>query len=196
MKQLATTAIALSILLSGCTATYTLEGQKYGSAEAFQTAVDDLNVASLRVIEPLPAPVTNKRLVFALASKEAIIAASRANFEKAQGRPPTGLADEILRTVPVGNWKMIRVFGEAVQRRNIYQGVRFIDLDTTAPSSIAASAQEDVLYYYETDPRSSAWFYVSQKGGKQLFSYDRSLPGPDGKVRAFVDAVQLQAVRD
>jgi hypothetical protein len=183
-------------LLSGCAANYTFEGKKYSSAEQFYVAVNDFNEANLREVTPLPAPVSKKRLVFALPSTDVMVSQSFAVFEKQEGKAPWGLAPEILTTITTGNRRMIRAFGEAVQKRNIYQGVRFVDLDTTTPGTMTASASEDVLYYYESDPRSQAWYYVSQSGGKQLFSYDRTPPTPSAKINAFLEAIQLQAIKE
>lgn len=54
----------------------------------------------------------------------------------------------------------------------------------------------DVLYMNEPTQGSVQWYFVSDKQGKQIFSYDRGFPTPAGKLKAFVDAVQIQAIRE
>ena len=62
--------------------------------------------------------------------------------------------------------------------------------------SFEASADTDVLHYVEPVLGSRQWYYTSLKNGKQIFAYDQSSPTMPGKLLAFVDAVQAQAIRD
>jgi hypothetical protein len=52
------------------------------------------------------------------------------------------------------------------------------------------------VFYYETGLGSANWFYATQKSGKQILAVDRTAPTISGKVQAFVEAVQLQAIKD
>lgn len=197
MRTLVTVAAALAaLMLTGCATTYTLGGEKAGNATEFLAKVDAQNDADVAQVAPLPRPVTGKRLMFAIPGRDALLALSHANFEKAQWRKPAGLAEEMLTTLSTGNYRLIRVYGHAISKRGIYKSVRMVDLENSATSTLAASAEEDVLYYYESGPGTANWYYVSQKGGKQVFAADRSAPNSTGKVNAFLEAVQLQAIKD
>ena len=63
-------------------------------------------------------------------------------------------------------------------------------------TSLEPSKEYDVIYYTEPSVGSGQYFYASIKHGKQIFSFDRSQTGPDGKVKAFVEAIQALAIRE
>jgi hypothetical protein len=101
---------------------------------------------------------------------------------------------EMLQTMAEGSMNSGKVFYMAAQKRNIYKSVRFVELDSAAASP-TASADEDVVYYYEAAQGSGTYYYVTEKTGKQVFAYDRGQATPAGKVKAFLEALQLQAIR-
>lgn len=183
------------VALSGCAVTYTYEGQKYDSKEKFHQAVDSSVSAVINGIDPLSTPLTQKKLVFALPSVEILIDEGTKRFAKAQGSQPTGQAKEILDNITISNFKNVKVFYEAIQKRKIFASTQFIEMQSMN-GSFAASADTDTLYFIEPSQGSNQWYYTSLKNGKQIFSYDRSSPTQTGKVQAFVDAVQAQAIRD
>lgn len=181
--------------LSGCAATYTFDGKKYENKETFHAAVESTRSSALSSVQPLPKPLTEKGLIFAMPSAEALISASKKNFTKIQGRAPMGIEDEILENLPRANHKMSAIFGEAVAKRGIFSSVKQISTESM-DSSIQPTDKEDVIYYSEPTIGSGQWFYTSAKHGKQVFAFDRSRPGTDGKLAAFLEAVQAQAIRD
>lgn len=187
--------IAQMIVLSGCAANYTLEGVKYNNKETFHAAVDNQKAVSLSKIQPLQKPLTDRGLIFAIPKAEVLIAASKQHFTKIEGRQPIGIAAEILENVPLANHKLSVVYGDAIEKRGIYRSVRKLPLESM-DSSLQPTANEDVLYYTEPTIGSGQWFYASAKNGKQVFAFDRSKPGADGKISAFLEAVQAQAIRD
>ena len=188
-------AIALSFSLTGCAAFYTFEGTKYDNKEAFHAAVDAQRSASLAKIQKLPSPLTEKTLIFAIPSADALISASKKQYVKIEGHQPIGIASEILENVPRANHKMSVVFGDAIEKRGIFASVKFVSLDSME-SSIQPTSKEDVLYFSEPTFGSGQWFYSSAKHGKQVFAFDRSQPGVDGKITAFLEATQAQAIRE
>ena len=124
-----------------------------------------------------------------------LIAASKQNFTKIEGRPPIGIAAEILENVPLAHHKLSALYADAIEKRGIYQSVRQVPLDAM-DSTLQPTAKDDVLYYNEPTVGSGQWFYASAKHGRQVFAFDRSKPGADGKIAAFLEAVQAQAIRD
>lgn len=181
--------------LNGCAVNYTFEGNKYDSQEKFQQAVDSKVIAVLSTITPLPTPLSQKKLVIAIPSEPTLIAESVNRFVARQGTQPTGPAAEIIQNLSKSNFKNTKVFYEAVQKKNIFASTQFIEMKSMT-GSFAASPDTDVLFMVEPSQNSNQWYYVTQKQGKQIFSYDRSSPTPEGKVQAFVDAVQTQAIRE
>jgi len=188
-------AITLVGMLSGCAVTYTYEGQKYDSKEKFHQAVESNMTAALAGIVPLPKPLTQKKLIFAMPSEAALIAESTKRFVQMQGTQPSGPAKEILENITKSNLKNAKVFYDGVQKRNIYSSVQFIEMQSMT-GSYAASDGADALYIVEPTAGSGQWYFVSLKHGKQIFAYDRSAPTAAGKVQAFIEAVQAQAIRD
>lgn len=134
-------------------------------------------------------------MIFAIPKAEVLIGASKQNFAKIEGRQPMGIAAEILENVPLANHKLSVVYGDAIEKRGIYQSVRQVPLDSM-DSTLQPTAKDDVLYYTEPTIGSGQWFYASSKHGRQVFAFDRSRPGVDGKIGAFLDAIQAQAIRD
>ena len=187
--------LVVIIALSGCAVNYTFEGQKYGSKETFQQAVDSKVLAVLSTIAPLPVPLSKTKLIFAMPSEATLIDESVKRFVALQGTQPIGPAAEILQNVTKSNYKNIKVFYDAIQKKNIYASTQFIEMQSMT-GSFAASPTTDVLFVVEPSRGSSQWYYVTHKQGKQIFSSDRSSPTAEGKIHAFVDAVQAQAIRD
>lgn len=183
------------VLLSGCAVNYTFEGQKYDSKEKFQQGVNDLYIRTLVSITPLSKPITQKKLIFAIPSESTIIDESKKRYVKLQGVLPAGQALEILENISKSNYKGLKVFLDAIQKKNLYASVQLIEMQSMT-GSFAASADTDTLYMIEPTAGSNQWYYSSLKQGKQIFAYDRSSPTAEGKVQAFVDAVQVQAIRE
>lgn len=187
---------ALAIVaLSGCAANYTYEGKKYDSKESFHQGVDASLAEVLAGITPLPAPVSKKKLIFAIPSETTLITEYTARFVKIQGNQPIGIAKEIIDNLSKSNYKNTKIFYDAVQKKNIYSSVKYIEMQSMT-GSFEASSDTDTLYLVEPTQGSAQWFFHSSKGGKQIFAYDRSAPTVGGKINAFVDAVLSQAVRD
>lgn len=196
MKSTKLVIAALYIaILSGCAATYTFEGRKFENKETFHAAVESTRSMALSNVQPLPKPLTEKGLIFAMPNAEVLVLASKKNFTKIQGRAPMGIEDEILENLPRANHKMSVIFGEAIAKRGIFSSVKQISIDSL-DSSIQPTEKEDVIYYTEPTIGSGQWFYSSAKHGRQVFAFDRSRPGTDGKLAAFLEAVQVQAIRD
>ena len=128
-------------------------------------------------------------------SESTLASESTARFVKIQGTQPSGPAKEIIENLSKSNFKSIKIFYEAVQKKNIFASTQFLETQTMT-GTFEASGDMDTLYFFELSQGSGQWFYHSSKGGKQLFAYDRSVPTPTGKVQAFVDAVMTQAIRD
>lgn len=183
------------IFLSGCAVNYTYEGKAYPTKEEFFEAIDASIANSLSGIEPLPEPLTDKSLIFALPSEEIFVAETFKSTATLQGSQPTGLQKEVLENLIHANYRNTLVFLRAIEKRNIYASTSFVEMQSVS-GSLEASDNTDVLYYVEPTLGSGQYFYSSFEHGKQVFAYDRSSPTSEGKVRAFIDAVQLLAVRD
>jgi len=187
--------VAAVTLLTGCAAQYALDGQKYANKEDFHAAADTRVAQVLQGVQPLPKPLTDRSLVFALPGSNVIVQSAKARFVTMEKKQPVGIANEILENVPAVNYKLGRVYGMAAAKRGIYKSVRIVDLDSMN-SSIQPSASEDVVYYVEPELNSGQYFYASAKNGKQVFAFDKSQPGMGGKLNGFLEALQAQAVRD
>lgn len=183
------------VALSGCAVNYTYDGQKYDSKEKFHQAVDSKISSVLSTITPLVKPLSQRKLIFAMPSEAAIADAAVKRFVAMQGVQPIGPAAEILQNLPKSTYKNTKVFYEAVQKKNIYASMQFIEMQSTT-GSFASSKDTDTLYLVMPSQDSNQWYYDSLKRGKQIFAYDRSSPSAEGKVQAFLDAVQAQAISD
>ena len=67
---------------------YTYEGQVFDLQTKFQKGVDDKVAATVKAITPLPQPLSQKKLVFAMPRQSAFIKESTQRFVAAHGAPP------------------------------------------------------------------------------------------------------------
>lgn len=183
------------LAVSGCANFYTLEGVKYDSKEAFHQAVTQKNTEALNSIQPLPAPVTKMNLIMAIPSEATIYTENIARTTKQNGRAPSGILLERIENLTKANFSMTKVFADAVQKKGVYTSMKFMEMPSMAVS-IEPSSSTHVLYFSEPSIGTGQWFFATQKGGKQVFGYDRSGAGPTAKVQAYVDAVMTQAIRE
>lgn len=188
-------ALFAVVALSGCATNYTYDGQKYTSKEALFTAVDNHGAVVLSTITPLPTPLSEKQLIFAIPSVAAWSDQGVNNFIKTQGKEPTEPQKEVARNLISANFKNIKIFHDGVLKKNIYRSVKFVEMATTT-GDFAPSPDTDTLFWVAPAANSSQWFYASHKYGKQIFAYDRSKTTAEGKLQAFVEAVQAQAIRE
>jgi hypothetical protein len=187
--------VAAAALLSGCATNYTLMGQRYTSAEEFQKATDGLVETALGSVTPLSAPLTKKKLIFAFPAQDAIYQENIRRATLINGRAPMGPALEIASNLSRTNFKLSKVFYDAVQKKGIYPSAQFKDMPSMTVS-IEPSTDTDVLYFTEPSQGAGQWFYSSAKHGRQVFAFDRSGEGAIAKTQAFIDAVQAQAIRE
>ncbi len=189
------TIVAIAIVLSGCASGYTYDGGRYPDKESFSAAVDmKLSQATVSVA-PLPAPLSKKTLVFAIPSEQVIVRQSIINFSNMNGRG-IGLGEEVIaRPLWTASYKGLKAFHDAIVRRNIYQQVKYVELDTLTPD-LQATATEDAFFYSEAQMGAGQWYYTSAKAGKQAFAYDRGGVDMNARTKAFIDAVQIYAIRD
>jgi hypothetical protein len=183
------------IAISGCATTYQYDGKKYDTKEKMHQAVESSNAEVLSSITRLPTPLTQKKLVFAIPSETTAFNEQVRRHVALNASQPDTAHNEIYENLSKSGYKSMKVFFDAVQKRNIYATTQLINMESMT-GSFAASADTDTLYWVAPSQGSDQWYYTSLKHGKQIFAYDRSKPTPAGKVQAFIDAVQVQAVRD
>lgn len=193
IKKFAT--FGLAIALAGCASTYTLGGKKFENQEAFQAAVESERAMAIAQVQTLPAPLTKKKLIAALPSTETLYEENARRHTAQTGQPLGSLAVEQNTNLSKSGYKLTRIFFEGVQKRGIYSSVEIRDA-LSMVVSLEPSAEYDVIYYTEPAISSGQFFYSSIKHGKQVFSYDRTSSGVTGKVNSFIEAVQLQAIKD
>ncbi|MET1078578.1 MAG: hypothetical protein ABWY06_11230 [Pseudomonas sp.] len=188
---------SLLLLLTGCATppTYIYGDQTYYSPEAVLGAIDIDLINTLASIQPLPAPLTQRKLIYAVPSESIVIAEAKNQYIKNNRQPAQGAALISLETLATGNYKSLKLGHAAVDKRNIYSSVQWVTMQAMT-GEFPASPETDVLYYTQASQDSGQWFYVSYKHGKQIFAHDRSAPESLGKINAFIEAVQAQAIRE
>lgn len=183
------------LLLTGCSTFYILEGQRYESKEAFNQASDNLANEALASVVPLPTPLSKRKLIFAIPSESTMTTESLARATRLNNGVLNAAQVEMMRTLSSSNYRMVKVFYDAVLKRSIYASTQLVEMSTMA-ISLEASPDADVLYMTEPAQNAGQWFFGSNKQGRQVFAYDRSAQGAPAKVKAFLEAVQAQAVRE
>jgi len=194
MTKLISTLLAC-LTLAGCAATYTFNGQRYASKEELVSASDRMIADAVNSIQPLQQPVSKRTLLFALPSERTFHTASVATFTRVNGRP-IGMGEEIMLTnINSVTFKTARSLFDAIKRRNIYQNVRYLDLDTMT-AELQATPSEDVLYFYKAPTGDGQYYYSTAKSGKQVFSFDRGAGDMNARTKAFVQSVEVFSIRD
>lgn len=194
MKKILT-MISAVIILTGCSAHYFLDGKKYDNETLFQGAVEAKRQDALASIQPLPSPLTNKRLIVAIPSEQAVYEENSRRHLANTGKELSGIGIEQNRNLSKANFKLAKAFFEGVQKRGVYSGIEIKETGSMT-NSIEPSPDYDVMYYTEPAVNSGQYFYASSKHGRQIFSYDRSQPGATAQLNNFINAVQTFAIRD
>jgi hypothetical protein len=194
MRKFAAVLI-FSLSLSGCASHYFLDGKKYENEDSFQAAVEERRSSAINQVQPLPSPLTKKRLVVAIPNEQAHYTTFLQRHQVAQGKEAMGLALDQYRNLAKGGFILSKVFFDAVQKRGIYSAVT-VNTTQSAVNSLEPSNEYDVMYFTEPAIGSGQYFYSSSKHGKQVFAYDNSGTGTTAKVNAFIDAVQALAIRE
>lgn len=194
MKKLSITILA-AILVTGCGSTYTLEGNKYGSKPEFLRATQTISDDAVSSIQPLPSPLTNKSLVFAIASANLVKQNAIQLHKERQMKDLMSGEIDVLDGLARSDQISAEGFGKGIQRRNIYKSVNMVTMES-AKSVPEASAGTDVLYVISADGKPAQWYFVSHKSGRQIFAYDQAVSNMKQRTKNFVDAVQAYALRD
>lgn len=189
-------SLAIAVLaLAGCAATYNYNGKHFDNEQGFHAAIEADRVNSLEAIRPHATPLTKKRLIVALPSEQAIYDENARRHTALRGSPPMGIAVEQNRNLSKANHTIMMTMFQALQKRGVYPSIEIREQPTLAVS-LEPSAEYDVMWYSEPSQGTGQYFYASAKHGRQVFAFDRSSPTVAGRNAAFVDAVQLLAIRD
>lgn len=193
--KIATLIFTLALTACAGIPFYTFEGQRYSNRADFLRAVEVAFAANLRQIEPLPAPITKKRLVFGMPSQKTMYDTTLLYRSKSGLGPLSPVGLELTETLSMSNFLAVKMFFDGAQKRNIYSSVRLAVLDTMTPELLPAP-DEDIVYWYEPAASSGVYYFASAKSGKQVFSYDRAVVGSLAKMKSFNEAIQLQAIKE
>ena len=193
MKMRRYVALSTLLLCSCGTINYTLDGQQYSGADAFQSASDALQrsthqelVATMRVSEA----ISKKSLTIGIPTLETI----KGGFVMPNMLQVTPaqliMRDELSKQVR----KEYQMFASVIRDTGIYREVKIIDL---AGGHLQPAAGESVLYMYVL-PQSNAyqWYINGGKTGQQTVNIDRGQPKFLGKATSYVNSVKGYALTD
>lgn len=186
--------LCMAWTLGGCAMAYMYDGKRYETKEAMfdQQSLD--HAEALAAITPLPAPVTNRKLIFAIPS-QAVFTDELLRRGRTMQPGFNPAVEETYRNIARVNYLGTYVIYDGLTKKRIYPQVEFVPLDSFN-GSIAPSESTDALYFVEPAIGAGQWFYATAKGGRQIFAYDRSPPTVSGKMKNLLDAVQAQAIRE
>lgn len=193
MKMRRYLALSTLLLCSCGTINYTLDGQQYSGADAFQSASDALQrsthqelVATMRVSEA----ISKKNLTIGIPTVETI----KGGFVMPNMLQVTPaqliIRDELSKQVR----KEYQMFASVIRDTGIYREVKIID---STGGHLQPAAGESVLYMYVL-PQSNAfqWYINGGKTGQQTVNIDRGQPKFLGKATSYVNSVKGYALTD
>lgn len=195
MVRTTLTVAVICTALAGCASFYTYDGKQYNSRAEFLGAVDAGNQAGVNAIVPLPAPVAKKTLIFALPTQATVTQQSIRNYTSMKGSAPMANQVELFNDLAEAATRGMRYLHDGVVRKNIYSQVRLLPVDSLMAQP-TPSEREDVLFYNESAPGAGQWYFANAKYGRQVLPWDRAQPTIPLRLKAFVDSVQLQAIRE
>ena len=186
--------VLCATLLSACaTITYTLDGQQFAGADAFQAASDALQrsthqeiVSKMRVSEP----ISKKTLTIGIPTietiKDGFVMPNMLQVTPAQ----LVMREELSKQVR----KEYQMFAAVVRDTGIYREVKMID---STGGHLQPASDESVLYMYVL-PQSNAfqWYINGGKAGQQTVNIDRGQPKFLGKAISYVNSVKGYALTD
>ena len=188
-------SLLVILVLSGCATRYAFEGKQYDSKETFLKAVEDKAADTLAFITPFKVPLSNKKLIMAMPSEQVFNKLSDEIFFKIYNREPNSIQKEQVSNLNRSNYLMIKIFFDAIQKKNIYRETQFIIMQSGV-ESFAPSPNVDVFYLTMTDAKSEQLFFASERNGREIFGFDRSSPNVAGKVQSALEAIQTRAIRE
>jgi hypothetical protein len=186
--KLAAAALVV-VALSGCAAPwFAYDGQKYSTAGEALSHQNRALDAHLNDIEPLKAPLTEKRLIIGLLNRSASENAVR-EFNK-----NTKVSNESINYLVDTDMRNRRFLADSIKKKNIYRSVESVDVGFN--QALQPTADTDVAYVF-MDParRVNQWYLANQKTGKQVLVFDNALPTPKERVNSQLDTVKAFALQ-
>ncbi len=186
--------VAISIALSAC-APYAYKGSTYRSIVPIVARQAEEIGEVVAKIEPLDAPVKEKKLLIGVPSATTYTQPFIDNFTARNGRAPFGF--EVTQKFNINNANVIstkNTWYETVKKKRIYSSVYAEEMDSQK-KALAATADMDVLYLNVGANNASQWYFDSKETGRQLFFYDQGSVDPLARVNSFLDSLLAMAIR-
>jgi len=193
MKSIGIALVAL--LVAGCATQYTFDGKKYSGKDNFLEGTRQIVDEAVESIQPLRTTLVEKNLIFAYPNVSIVKSNELQYYQKRHQKEVPPAQYETLDTLLSGTRIQVEGFAKAIERRKIYQSVKYITIDSVT-SIPEPSANTDILYAMAADGKTQQLYYVSKKSGKQIFAFDQAVNNQKERVKSFVDAVQAYALRD
>lgn len=196
MKNAALVILLTTLLLSGCSTMYYLEGTEYDSKNKFIEARAAMHNRCIESTAPLPMPLVERKLIALIPSQEFVY---RTVFANQQAKSPDfPITREDLRKDPIysGINQNFRMVVELIKRKNLYTTVEMIEYDTL--SIPEASEDTDIFHIVlaTATNRNDRYYLTREKRGKLRIDYGPMNPDCASARASFLSMIQCETFRD
>jgi hypothetical protein len=196
MKKAVLVILMTTLVLSGCSTTYYLEGAEYKGKKKYIAARAAMHTRCIESAEPLPTPLIERKLIALIPSQELINTTILTNLKAIS--PDYPMTREDLRYDPLysgvnENFKMVV---ELIKRKNLYKTVEMIEYEYL--SIPEASVDTDIFHVVlaTATNRNDRYYLTREKRGKLRIDYGAINPPCVHERVSFMYMTQCETFRD
>ena len=162
---------------------------KEGALIAQQTNLNNL----LSQIQPFEHPLVDKKLIVSIPTKDQIYSDHifrRSIINKSSVSSAESDRIDYLAQTVYENYKTNYIL---IKKKNIYKTVELVE--GSYSSIIQPSSTFDTFCCFSSGEGTPVWFMLNIKNGKQVFSFDTTLPSGIARTEALLNAVKAFALQ-
>jgi hypothetical protein len=188
-------ALALVSIIPGCVTTnkYTFNNVAYSNKLEALQAENSYHANLSSLVRPLPSPLVEKTLLVSIPTKESVINDITLREAK-KGRDTASMAakdriDYVAQTA----YDAYKYEYVTIKNSNIY---KHTELTEGSYSSVPQpNSSTDVLCIYSSGEGTPVTYLVNTKNGKQILSFDVSLPDGSPRVESMLNSIKVFALQ-
>lgn len=179
----------LIITIQGCVTTYKYQNKDYKDRASAENAIRSFHNNLLSNVQALPAPITDKKLIFGIPNSDMI----KSKGVKFSGDRSTDTARDRIGYVAYSLEVDFNNLAKMIRKRNIYKNVEIIRTDG---GHLQPSNSTDVYYIYLESLTVAQTYIADKKYGKQVMTMDKGISDTNLKIKNWLDTIAAFAIRE
>ena len=172
---------------------YPFKGVKYYNKEEALFAVQTYFESQNSQVQPFLRPLVDKKLIVSIPTKEQIYSYIVYRKSKKSKYSVSSAERDSIDYFAQSIHIHFKSFYEMVKKKNIYKTVELVEGSYT--SIIQPSPSCDTICRYSSGEGNDVWFMLNVKNGKQVLSFDESLPAGPARSESLLNAVKAFALQ-